>query len=92
LYRRANGYDTPCIEVGAGKNLVCPHDTLCDFRVWSPVLGPLARRYRVIVPSSRYYFPGRRDGSGPGFAIAQHVADVIALLETMDGSVNLLGH
>jgi len=39
LRQRVNGYDMAYIEVGSGQTLVCIHGSLCDFRVWSPVLG-----------------------------------------------------
>ena len=48
LRRRVNGYDIAHIELGEGAPLVCVHGTLGDFRVWSPVLGPLSRRRRVL--------------------------------------------
>lgn len=92
LHQRVNGYDMAYIEVGKGEPLVCIHGSLCDFRVWSPVLGLLSRQHRVVVPSLRHYFPEHWDGTGGGFTIAQHVDDVIALLEAAGGKVNLLGH
>lgn len=55
LHQRVNGYDMAYIEVGQGKPLVCVHGSLCDFRLWSPVLGPLSRRYCVIAPSLRRF-------------------------------------
>ena len=90
---RANGYDIAYIELGQGPHLVCVHGSLGDFRVWSPVLGPLSRRYRVISLSLRRFFPEHWDGIGSGFTIAQHVADLIAFVETIGvGAVHLLGH
>jgi len=90
---RVNGYDMAYIEVGRGPPLVCVHGTLDDFRIWSPVLGPLSRRYRVIAPSLRHFFPEHWDGIGPGFTMAQHVADVIAFVESLGaGGIHLLGH
>jgi pimeloyl-ACP methyl ester carboxylesterase len=93
LHRRVNGYDMAYIEVGDGPPLVCVHGSLCDFRVWSCVLGPLSARHRVIAVSLRRYFPEQWDGVGDGFTIAQHVADVIAFIEALgtDG-VHLMGH
>jgi esterase len=92
LHQRVNGYDMAYIEVGLGQPLVCLHGSLGDFRSWFPVLGPLSRRRRVIVPSLRRYFPEHWDGVGGGFTIAQHVADVIAFLEALGGPLDLLGH
>ena len=36
-----NGYDMAYLDIGHGPPLVCVHGSLCDFRIWSPVLGPL---------------------------------------------------
>jgi pimeloyl-ACP methyl ester carboxylesterase len=50
LYRRVNGYKMAYIEVGQGDPpLVCVHGTVGDFRVWSPVLGPLSQQRRVLL-------------------------------------------
>jgi pimeloyl-ACP methyl ester carboxylesterase len=57
LCRRVNGSDMAYIELGEGPPLVCVHGTLGDFRLWSPVLGPLSRRRRVLALSLRHYFP-----------------------------------
>lgn len=92
LHQRVNGHDMAYIEVGHGSPLVCIHGSLGDFRVWYPVLGPLSRRYRVITPSLRRFFPEHWDGKGDGFTIDQHVDDVIAFLEALGGKVDLLGH
>lgn len=92
-YLRVNDHDLAYIEVGGGPPLVCVHGSLCDFRVWSPVLGPLSRRHRVIALSLRRFFPEHWDGIGGGFTIAQHVADLIAFIEGVGaGPVDLLGH
>lgn len=93
LWRRINGYNMAYVEVGEGPPLVCVHGTLGDFRVWSPVLGPLSRRHRVLALSLRHFFPEHWDGAGSDFTIAQHVADVIGFVETLDGRpADLLGH
>jgi esterase len=63
-YLGVNGYDMTYIELGQGSHLVCLHGALGDFRVWSPVLGPLSRRHRVISLSLRRFFPEHWDGVG----------------------------
>jgi pimeloyl-ACP methyl ester carboxylesterase len=75
LRRRVNGYGTAHIEVGQGETLVCVHGSLCDFRVWSAVPGPLLRRHRVAALSLRRSFPERWDGVGGGSqcAVSQYI-------------------
>jgi pimeloyl-ACP methyl ester carboxylesterase len=91
-HHRINGYDMAYIELGSGRPLVCVHGTLGDFRVWSPVLGPLSRTHRVISLSLRHFFPEHWDGAGSDYTIDQHVADVIGFIEAGPGPVDLMGH
>lgn len=92
LYRRVNGYEMAYIELGSGSPLVCVHGTLGDFRVWSPVMGPLSRQHRMISVSLRHFFPEHWDSVGGDYTIAQHVADVIAFIEAIGERVDLMGH
>jgi pimeloyl-ACP methyl ester carboxylesterase len=88
-----NGYDMAYLDVGHGPPLVCVHGSLCDFRIWSAVLGPLTQRHRVIAVSLRHFFPEHWDGIGDTYSIAQHVADMIAFIERLDeGPLDLMGH
>lgn len=93
LHQRVNGYDMAYIALGDGPPLVCIHGSLCDFRIWSCVLGPLSRHYRVIAPSLRHFFPEHWDGVGTDYTMAQHVADTIGFIEALGvGPVHLMGH
>jgi pimeloyl-ACP methyl ester carboxylesterase len=92
-----NGFDMAYLDVGQGTDtaplLVCVHGSLCDFRIWASVLGPLTRKHRVIAPSLRHFFPAHWDGTGDTYSIAQHVDDVIAFIEKLDRKpVDLMGH
>src|ERR1700761_7805460 len=90
---RVNGYDMAYLEVGQGPPLVCVHGSMCDFRIWSAVLGPLTAKHRVIAVSLRHFFPEHWDGVGETYSIAQHVDDVIAFIERLDAKpVDLMGH
>jgi pimeloyl-ACP methyl ester carboxylesterase len=88
-----NGFDMPYLDVGEGPPLVCVHGSLCDFRIWSAVLGPLTRQHRVIAVSLRHFFPAHWDGVGDTYSIAQHVDDVIAFIGAFDTRpIDLMGH
>ncbi len=88
-----NGYDMAYLDVGQGPPLVCVHGSLCDFRVWSPVLGPLTARHRVITVSLRHFFPEHWDGAGDTYSLVQHVDDMIAFIEQLAAKpVDLMGH
>jgi pimeloyl-ACP methyl ester carboxylesterase len=92
-----NGYDMAYLDIGSSvaqtPPLVCIHGSLCDFRIWSPVLGPLTRKLRVIAPSLRHFFPEHWDGRSDTYSIAQHVKDVIGFIEQLNvGPVDLMGH
>jgi pimeloyl-ACP methyl ester carboxylesterase len=90
---RVNGYDMAYLEIGTGRPLVCVHGSLCDFRNWSAVLGPLRARHRVIAVSLRHFFPERWDGSGDTYSLAQHIDDLIAFITALKaGPVDLMGH
>lgn len=92
---RVNDYDMAYLEIGAGDGppLVCVHGSLCDFRIWGAVLGPLTRKQRVIAVSLRHFFPEHWDGVGGSYSIAQHVLDMIAFIEQLEARpVDLMGH
>jgi pimeloyl-ACP methyl ester carboxylesterase len=88
-----NGYDMAYLDIGRGRPLVCVHGSLCDFRIWSAVLGPLTQKHRVIAVSLRHFFPEHWDGVGDTYSIAQHVDDVISFIGKLEaGPVDLMGH
>jgi pimeloyl-ACP methyl ester carboxylesterase len=94
---RVNGYDMAYIDVGQGQPgappLVCVHGSLCDYRIWSAVIGPLSAKHRVIAVSLRHFFPDHWNGVGDTYSIAQHVEDVIAFIEQIEPRpVDLMGH
>src|SRR5580704_9277840 len=88
-----NGYDMAYLDIGHGPPLVCVHGSLCDFRIWSAVLGPLTRKHRVIAVSLRHFFPEHWNGVGDTYSIAQHTDDMIKFIEKLNaGPVDLMGH
>jgi pimeloyl-ACP methyl ester carboxylesterase len=90
---RVNDYDMKYVDIGQGPPLVCVHGSTNDFRDWAMVMGPLSARNRLIVPSLRHYFPEVWNGRGGSFTMAQHVDDMIGLIEGLQlGPVDLVGH
>ena len=65
---RVNEYDMAYLEVGQTRDnrppLVCVHGSLCDFRIWSVVLGPLTQQHLIIAVALRHFFPEHWDGVG----------------------------
>ena len=86
-----NGYDMAYLDIGKGPPLVCVHGSLCDFRIWSAVLGPLTQKHRVIAVSLRHFFPEQWDGVGDTYSIAQHVDDMISFIEKLEIVLEFLG-
>ncbi|MBU2533738.1 MAG: alpha/beta hydrolase [Alphaproteobacteria bacterium] len=90
---RVNDYDMHYVDIGSGPPLVLVHGSLGDYRVWSPVMGPMSRCHRVIALSLRHFFPEHWDGTGSDFTIPQHVDDLIKFIEALGiGPVDLCGH
>jgi len=87
-----NDYELTCQVAGQGTPLVLVHGSLCDYRYWQGQVEALSARYRVITPSLRHYFPEQWNGEGVGFTTAQHVDDLLALIDQLPGPVHLLGH
>jgi pimeloyl-ACP methyl ester carboxylesterase len=90
---RVNGYDMAYLDIGSGPTLACVHGSLCDFRIWGSVIGPLTAKHRVIALSLRHFFPDHWNGTGDTYSIAQHVDDVIAFIAQIEPRpVDLMGH
>jgi pimeloyl-ACP methyl ester carboxylesterase len=87
-----NGYPMAYVEHGSGVPVVLVHGTNGDYRSWMHQMEPLGAKYRAISVSLRHYYPEPWDGTGE-FSARQHVADVIAFIETLNaGRVFLIGH
>ncbi len=87
-----NGHELACLVQGEGVPLVLVHGSLCDYRYWQWQLRGLGERYRLLAPSLRHYYPQRWNGEGADFTTAQHVEDLLALIDMQGEPVHLLGH
>lgn len=91
---RVNGYDMAYVERGKGDLLLLLHGSLSDHRHWAPQMAAFAAAgFRTVAVSLRHYWPERWDGSGNGFTVDQHVADLDAFIGAFGvGPAHLLGH
>jgi pimeloyl-ACP methyl ester carboxylesterase len=93
LYAELNGHATAYVEYGDGEPVVLVHGSLCDLRYWTPQMGPLGKRLRVLAPSLRRYWPERWNGEGGGFSVAEHARQLLDFVEQVAGGpAHLAGH
>ena len=87
-----NGYRIAYKDEGRGTAIVFIHGANADYRSYAAQVAALASSYRVIAPGLRHYYPEQWNGQGSDFSIEQHVADVAALIRTLNlGKVHLVG-
>jgi pimeloyl-ACP methyl ester carboxylesterase len=78
-------------EHGAGSPLLLVHGLMATGEMFGPIVEPLARRYRVIVPDLRGH--GRSRGLPPPYTAAQLASDLSRLLDHLGiGSTAVLGY
>ena len=76
---------------GDGEPVVLVHGALGDYRTWANQVPVLAARYRVVAYSRRFHFPAQGDEAAGDYTVAQHAADLAALIERLDlGPVHLV--
>ncbi len=88
-----DGYPLAYVEAGAGPPLLLVHGSLADYRAWTRQLPAFAARFRTIAVSLRHAYPERWDGSGDGFTVARHAADLAAFVRSRGlAPVHVVGH
>ena len=74
---------------GAGPALVLVHGTTADHTRWAPVLPMLERIFTVYAVDRR----GRgQSGDAADYSIEREYEDIAAVVSSIPGPVNLLGH
>jgi pimeloyl-ACP methyl ester carboxylesterase len=91
---RVNDYDLAYLEQGTGDPLILVHGSLSDYRHWLLQMDAFASGgWRTIAVSLRHYWPERWDGSGAGFTVDQHVADLASFIAALGaGPAHVIGH
>ena len=89
----ANGIALEYAELGGGEPLVLVHGSASDCRTWHLQQEALAERFRVVTYSRRYHWPNEPIADGADYAMAEHVADLRAVLHALDAApAHLVGH
>ena len=80
-------------ERGSGAPVVLVHGSASDLRTWDGALDRLGERCRVVAYSRRYHWPNQRIAGAAPYTLAQHDADLEALLGALELSpAHLVGH
>lgn len=92
-YTKVNGTSLTYIEKGGGEPVVFIHCAVSDYRHWQGQFDFFSRDYKVVSYSRRGHFPNKNLDGDFNYSRAQHAADLIAFLKTLNfKKAHLIGH
>ncbi|MFP3855242.1 MAG: alpha/beta fold hydrolase, partial [Anaerolineales bacterium] len=87
------GYDFAVEKAGSGEPLIFVHGSAADYEIWQEQQSHFADHFRAIRYSRRYHWPNKPIPEGADYAMADHVADLKAIIqEAAEPPVHLVGH
>ena len=87
-----NGVRLEYIEQGSGEPIVFVHGAPHDLRAWEPVREEVAKKYRFIAYTQRYFGTEPWPDEGKNFSIATHADDLGKFITSLNaGPVHLVG-
>jgi pimeloyl-ACP methyl ester carboxylesterase len=87
-----NGVRLQYEEQGSGEPIVFVHGAPHDLRAWEPVREEIAKRYRFIAYTQRYFGTEPWPDEGKNFSIATHADDLAKFITSLNaGPVHLVG-
>jgi pimeloyl-ACP methyl ester carboxylesterase len=87
-----NGVRLRYIDQGSGEPIVFVHGALHDLRAWEPVREEIAKRYRFIAYTQRYFGTEPWPDEGKDYSIATHADDLAKFITSLNaGPVHLVG-
>src|SRR5262245_13355305 len=87
-----NGVRLQYLEQGSGEPVVFVHGLFSDHRAWEPIRDEIARKYRFIALTQRYFGTGPWKDDGKEFSIATFADDLAKFITSLDaGPVHLVG-
>lgn len=73
----------PCIDRGEGSPVLFIHGAACDHRIWEPHVDHLAKRYRCIAPTLRWFGQTHWQSGIAAFGEKTHSADLASIIEKL---------
>jgi pimeloyl-ACP methyl ester carboxylesterase len=87
-----NDVTLPYIEQGQGAPVVFVHGAFSDLRAWEPQREAVARRFRFIAYTQRYFGTDPWPDQGEHYSQVTHAADLAAFIRQLNvGPVYLVG-
>lgn len=87
-----NGVRLPYVEQGSGESVVFVHGVPADLRAWEPVRENIAKKYRFIAYTQRYFGTEPWPDDGKNFSVASLADDLSKFITTLNaGPVHLVG-
>ena len=72
------------VDEGRGAPVVCVHGAFADLRNWEPQRAAIARSYRYIAYSQRYFGPEPWPDAGERYSQQTHAADLVGFIRALD--------
>jgi pimeloyl-ACP methyl ester carboxylesterase len=89
---QVNGVRLQYVEHGSGEPIVFVHGAPHDLRTWEPVREEIAKRYRFIAYTQRYFGTEPWPDEGKNYNIATHADDLAKFIASLNaGPVHLVG-
>jgi pimeloyl-ACP methyl ester carboxylesterase len=87
-----NGTDLTYVEQGSGETIVFIHGAVSDHRSWDLTKEEIAKKYRFIAYSQRYFGTGAWTDDGSKFSVVTHADDLAKFIASLNaGPVHLVG-
>jgi pimeloyl-ACP methyl ester carboxylesterase len=87
-----NGVHLQYLDQGSGEPVIFVHGAISDHRAWEPIRDEIARKYRFIALTQRYFGTGQWKDDGKEFSVATLADDLAKFITSLDaGPVHLVG-
>jgi pimeloyl-ACP methyl ester carboxylesterase len=87
-----NGVRLPYVEQGSGEPMVFVHGAMSDLRAWDPIKDEIAKKYRFIAYTQRYFGTTPWNDDGKQFSVATLADDLGKFIASLNlGPVHLVG-